>query len=278
MIGQSPEDHGSRRRSDGSLATGSAVRFVIPRPILAPAVFGLLIVCAWYLAAAYGGISPFVLPSPVRVIQVVWSSASALLDQARTTVFEAVIGLILAVVLGLILSVLMSLSAKAREALYPNLVVLQLIPKIALAPLFIVWLGIGSESRLAFALLLSFFPILLASITGLTHTDAAAMRLCRSLLASERQIFFMVRLPYALPHIFGGIKIGATMTMIGVVVGEFITGQKGLGYIVMFAAFNMDSPLMFAAILWLCGIGVAIYGAVVIVERLVQRRFGQPVA
>src|SRR6185312_9296646 len=107
-----------------------------------------------------------------------------------------------------------------REALYPNLVVFQLIPKIALAPLFIIWLGIGSPSRLAFAIFISFFPIVIATTAGLTNVDRDMVRLCRALTASEWQIFTSVRLPSALPYVFSGMKIGVTLSIIGVIIGE----------------------------------------------------------
>jgi NitT/TauT family transport system permease protein len=165
-----------------------------------------------------------------------------------------------------------------RTALMPNLVFFELIPKIALAPLFIIWLGTGSESRLAFAFFLSFFPIVIATTAGLISTDAALLRLCRALRASWWQTLSQLRLPYAVPFVFSGLKIGSTMAVIGVIVGEFITGNRGLGYIIMFAASNMESALMLAAIVLLCLLGTAIYGAVVLLELLAARRYGRPQA
>src|SRR6516165_7443884 len=110
-----------------------------------------------------------------------------------------------------------------RQAIYPHVVLFQLVPKIAVAPLFIVWLGVGPQSRLAFAVRLSFFPVLIATVAGLSGTDRGSLQLCRSLTATPWQTYRWVRLPYAVPHIFDGLKIGATMSLTGLVVGEFVT-------------------------------------------------------
>jgi NitT/TauT family transport system permease protein len=113
-------------------------------------------------------------------------------------------------------------------------------------------------------------------MAGLVATDPALVRLCRSLKATQWQVFSQLRFPYALPYIFSGLKIAATMAMIGIIVGEFITGNAGLGYIIMFAASNMETALMLAAVVLLCLVGVAIYGAVAALELLVARRYGRP--
>jgi NitT/TauT family transport system permease protein len=207
-----------------------------------------------------------------------WTHFGVLLEHAVPTTTEAVLSLLLAAAIGIALATAISGSTHVRNALYPNLVLLQLVPKIALAPLFIVWLGTGAQSRLAFALFLAFFPVTVAAVTGFVVTDATAVRLCRALTASNWQIFAFVRFPFALPYIFSGLKIASTMAMIGVIVGEFVTAQTGLGYMVLFSASNMDTSLMIAAMLLMCAIGVALYGAVVALEWLVNRRYGSPTA
>jgi NitT/TauT family transport system permease protein len=136
-------------------------------------------------------------------------------------------------VLGVRLAVALTFSAWVREALYPSIIMFQLIPKIALAPLFIVWLGVGKTTSVAVAVFIAFFPIVVSTATGLVSAKPEVLRLCESLTASGWQAFCMVRFPYALPYVFAGMKVGVTMAMIGVVVGEFITAQHGLGYIIM---------------------------------------------
>ena len=168
----------------------------------------------------------------------------------------------------------MSASRLAREALYPNIVFFQLIPKIALAPLFIVWLGIGSESRVTFSVFISFFPVVVATLAGLTSVDRDLLRLCKAVGATDSKVYTRVRFPAAVPHIFAGLKIAITFAMIGVIVGEFITAQAGLGYMILFAASQADMPLIFASIALLCVIGLALYGLVVAAEALALKRYG----
>jgi len=161
-----------------------------------------------------------------------------------------------------------------REALYPHIVMLQLIPKIALAPLFIVWLGVGDSSTITVAVFIAFFPVLVATMTGLLSAKPEVLQLCRSLAASEWQVFRLARFPYAMPHIFAGMKVGVTMAMIGVIVGEFITAQQGLGYIIMFTSAAGETATVLAAIVLLCVIGLVLYGIVVLGELAVRRWYG----
>jgi NitT/TauT family transport system permease protein len=151
----------------------------------------------------------------------------------------------------------------------------QLIPKIALAPLFILWFGIGPSSRLAYIIFISFFPVVLASVTGLLATPPEMLRLCRAYSARPADVFLRVRFPYAVPMIFSGLKISVTLAIVGVVVGEFISAQAGLGYLILFASSQADTPLAMAAITVLCVIGLALYGAVVLAESVILRRLGE---
>ncbi|MFI4934148.1 MAG: ABC transporter permease, partial [Caulobacterales bacterium] len=159
--------------------------------------------------------------------------------------------------------------------LYPNLVVFQLIPKIALAPLFVVWLGISSESRVTFATFVSFFPVVISAAVGFAGTDASTLRLCRSLTASEWQSFAMVRFPFALPAIFSGMKIAMTMAIIGVIIGEFISAKAGLGFYILYASSRMETAVVLAGLLVHSVIGVGLFGAVALAELLVRRVYGR---
>jgi NitT/TauT family transport system permease protein len=162
-------------------------------------------------------------------------------------------------------------STTLRDAVYPNLVLLQLIPKIALAPLFVVWLGVGAPARVAFAVFLSFFPVALSTATGLAAADGLALEFCRSLGASPWQVFVLVRVPYALSHFFSGLKIATTLVFIGIVVGEFISSNAGLGHYVLLAGASGATTRIFAGLLALSLCGLAFYGVVVAAERAVQR-------
>lgn len=233
---------------------------------------------AWEAAVGLLRVSPILLPRPAPVISALVGNLGLLREHAVHTLGEALAAVALSAVFGVLVAFLLSTSRRVRAALLPNLVLFELIPKIALAPLFIIWLGTGSESRLAFAFFLAFFPILIASTTGLISTDRALLRLCKGLRASWWQTLLQVRFPYALPFVFSGLKIGTTMAIIGVIVGEFITGNRGLGYIIMFAASNMETSLMLGSMILLCLLGTIVYGAVSLFEMLVARRYGRPLS
>jgi NitT/TauT family transport system permease protein len=198
-----------------------------------------------------------------------------LLHHALPTTFDSLVSFFVATVLGVGLAVLITYSPLARDTLYPNLVLFQLIPKVALAPLFVVWLGISSESRVAFSAFISFFPVVISAAVGFEGTDASTLRLCRSLTASDWQSFMLVRLPFALPAIFSGMKVAITMSVIGVIIGEFISAKAGLGYYILYASSRMETSAIFAALFVLCMIGVALFGAVAFAERCVRSRFGR---
>lgn len=253
-------------RPGGRLRTGA-------RDIVLPVATAAIVLGAWEAIVRAYRIPSVIMPPPSEVWQVLVRNLPLILEHAVPTVSETLGGFALALVLGVGLAVVITYSPMWRAALYPNLVLFQLIPKIALAPLFIVWLGIGSQSRLAFALFISFFPIVISSATGLAHVDRDMVRLCRSLTATEWQIFINVRFPYSLPHLFSGMKIAMTMSMIGVIVGEFITAQAGLGYLIIFATSRAETGVIMAAIAVLCLIGLALYGLVVAGEVLVRRGY-----
>lgn len=247
------------------------------RDVAVPAALGLLLLVAWDRAVVLFKVPTMMLPRPLVVAETLWASLPLLREHAWSTMRDSGVALALSATAGIAIAFVLSLGARVRAALMPNLVLVELVPKIALAPLFVLWLGTGTESRLAYAFFLSIFPIVVATTAGLVGTDPGLLRLCRSLRASAWQTFFRVRLPYALPMMFGGLKIGATMAVIGVVVGEFITGSRGLGYIIMFASSQMEGPLMVGGVLLLSVLGSLLYVAVVLLEKLVGLKYGRPV-
>lgn len=246
------------------------------RTIVLPLLLATVVLLVWEFGVRLGGVPQVILPSPSAIAQVLFDKRTILLRHAVPTLLESAGGFALASILGIGLAVLLSYSRWAREALYPNLVFFQLIPKIALAPLFIIWLGIGSESRLAFSVFISFFPIVIATIAGFASVDKNMVRLCRSLTATEWQIFTSVKFPAALPYIFSGMKVAMTMAIIGVIIGEFITAQQGLGYLIVFATARADTVIAMAAIAVLCAGGLLLYGSVAAAEALANRRYGVP--
>jgi NitT/TauT family transport system permease protein len=239
-----------------------------------PVAFAVAVLAAWQGLVRWYAVPQVILPAPSDVAARIVSAWPFLVQHTVPTMLEALGGFVLAVLLGTALAVLLVYSKWARMALYPNVVFFQLIPKIALAPLFIVWLGIGSESRLTFSLFIAFFPVVIATTTGLNQTPPDMLRLCRAFSASSWQVFAAVRFPYALPYWFSGLKIAVTFAIIGVVVGEFITAQAGLGYLILFAASQAETALILAAIAALCVVGLGFYGIVALAERIILGRFG----
>jgi NitT/TauT family transport system permease protein len=241
------------------------------RGIVLPLGLAAIVLAGWQLAVTLGHIPPVILPSPISITKYIIERYDILLMHAVPTTLESAASFVLATLLGIALAIIITYSQIAREALYPNLVFFQLIPKIALAPLFIIWLGIGSQSRIAFSVFIAFFPVVIATTAGFANVDKGMLRLCRALTASEWQIFTSVRFPAALPHIFSGMKIAITLAIIGVIIGEFITAQAGLGYLIIFATARADTEISMAAIVVLCSCGLLLYGLVALGESIANR-------
>jgi NitT/TauT family transport system permease protein len=253
-------------------AEGAAWRY--GRTIGLPLGFAVLSLIAWEILCRAAKISPELLPPPSAVWDVLAGNPAILMEQAVPTTIEIVVSFAIATAVGVLLAIAITFSAAVREALYPNIVMFQVIPKIALAPLFVVWLGVGSRSCIVVGVFIAFFPVVVSTATGLVSAKPDVLQLCRSLTASEWQMFRLARFPYAMPFVFAGMKVGVTMAMIGVIVGEFITAQAGLGYIIMFASSAGETATVLAAIVVLCGIGLVLFGLVALGELAVQRWYG----
>src|ERR1700730_15951400 len=249
-------------------------RYRLGRVLLLPLGFALAVLLAWGLFCRPSRVSPGLLPPRAAVGSVLSGNWEILFQRWVPTTLESIISFVAATLLGVALAAAITFSAWVREALYPNIVMFQLIPKIALAPLFIVWLGVGSRSCIVVAIFIAFFPVVVSTATGLVSAKPEILQLCRSLTASEWQIFRLARFPYAMPFVFAGMKVGVTMAMIGVIVGEFITAQAGLGYIIMFASSAGETATVLAAIVVLCVIGLVLFGLVALAEAAMQRWYG----
>jgi NitT/TauT family transport system permease protein len=230
-----------------------------------------IVLAAWQIAITLAHIPSVILPSPISITKYIIDHYDILLTHAVPTTVESAAGFVIATLLGIVLAIIITYSRLAHEALYPNLIFFQLIPKIALAPLFIIWLGIGSQSRIAFAVFIAFFPVVISTAAGFASVDKSMLRLCRALTANEWQIFTSVRFPAALPYIFSGMKIAITLSIIGVIIGEFITAQAGLGYLIIFATARADTEISMAAIVVLCICGLLLYGLVALGESIANR-------
>jgi len=238
-----------------------------------PIATAIALCIIWQVVVTTGGVPEYFLPAPSHVGQKLTTSMPELLGHTAISGLEAVAAFLLATLLGFFAAAVLNYSPLLRDVLYPGIVGFQLIPKVALAPLFVVWLGTDSLSRISFATFLSFFPVLISTLTGLQNADPNAVRLCRSLTASDWQIFVSVRVPFSLPFFFSATKVAATLAVTGIVVAEFITANAGLGFLILSSGPTMETPTIFAAIFMLCIVGLSLYGAVALLERAGRRWF-----
>ena len=256
---------------EGDLRTLWSALQAGPLAVVLPVATALVFLLAWQAITVYAGISPTILPPPTMVLEQLIGNFALIMKHTIPTTYETLLAFGISIPLGIALAGLMVYSTLAYQALYPNIVFFQLIPKIALAPLFIVWLGIGSPSRVTFSIFICFFPILVATAAGLQSVETTMLRLCRSLRMSQWQVLIRVRFPTSPPYIFSGMKVAVTLAIIGIVVGEFIASQQGLGYLILFASSRQQTDLALACIAVLCAVGLALYGGVVLCEKAVMR-------
>ena len=218
------------------------------------------------------------LPPPSAVGAAFLEHGDLFLEHGVPTLIEAFAGFGLAGVVGFGLGMALFGSALLRTAAMPWILAAQIVPKIALAPLFVVWLGVGAPCRMAFAVFIAFFPVLVGTAAGLAATDRGALALCRGLGAAGWQTLLLVRLPLAMPQLLAGLKTAATLSLLGIVIGEFVTAQRGLGYLVLLAGNIDETALMLAAIGLLLGVGALLYGSVLALEWVYARWYGAPMA
>jgi NitT/TauT family transport system permease protein len=225
--------------------------------LLPPLTF-VAIVAAWSAAIAVFRIPAYLLPAPGQVFSRVITDGSVLWTHSMVTLTEILFGFGLTVVTAIPLGLVIALSRIARQIVYPPLMLMQLVPKIAVAPLFLVWLGFGIESKVLLTVLMTFFPLLLASISGFMILDDRYLYLTKSMGATRWQTFRYLRFPAALPVIFSGIKTSATIAATAAIVAEFVGANRGLGYVLLRGTSTMDIELTFAVLVVLTIIGIAI--------------------
>jgi len=228
----------------------------------------VLLVAIWHVSVVFWNIAEVILPSPARVYDSFMARLPLLWREGIVTFKATFYGFLMALAIGLPMAVAVANSRVLNLMFYPLLVALQSVPKIALAPVILVWFGTGIESKLAMVWLVAFFPIIIDSAAGLRSTPPELIELARSLKASRLQIFLKVQFPAALPFVFTGAKVAITLAVIGAVIGEFIGSNAGLGYLLLTATSQLDTPLAFAALFALSFLGLGVYGLVVLVERL----------
>jgi NitT/TauT family transport system permease protein len=225
------------------------------------------LLAGWEIAVRELGIRSIILPTPSEIFVTIFQRYDLLLEQLWPSLFMTVLGFALSVVGGILVGIVITYSPIFRRGFYPVIVVSQVIPKIAVAPLFIVWFGTGTMSKLLLAFLIAFFPMTINSTLGFQSVDEDIYHMARTFMGSRWQIFWKIRMPNALPYIFSGMKISITLAIIGVIVSEFVASQDGIGYLIKLAGGLLDTPLMMAAITVLSITGLILYGLIVIAER-----------
>lgn len=247
---------GGRRRRDLLLDVG------------APVAFAFAVLVLWQLYASVSGISESSLPKPTQVAEALWTSRELLLDNAWVTIEEILAGYAVAILLGVSLAVLIRSSKVVERAVYPWLVVSQMIPIPAIAPIIVIWTGFDIRPKIIVVALVSFFPIAVNTIDGLKAADPGLLALLKTLRAGAWQRFRMVRLPAALPFVFSGLKVAAALSVIGAVFAEWVGASEGLGHLILVLNNQTATTEMFAVIVVLALIGIALFAIVSLIERL----------
>jgi NitT/TauT family transport system permease protein len=265
----SSADSTERLQPSGEISRLAAQRRERKGDIAWPLGVGLTAAVLWEGLCRGLGIKPILLPPPSAIALTMVARWDLLLDHLWPSLYLTVMAFLLSVAGGVLFAVLITYSAAVRKGFYPIIVVSQVIPKISIAPLFIVWFGTGATSSLLLAFLISFFPMMINAAIGFQTADEDMINMARAFMASRRQIFCKIRLPGAMPYLFGGMKISITLAIIGVIVSEFVASQRGIGYLIKLAGGLLDTPLMMAAIAELSIAGLVLYGAIAWVERRV---------
>jgi NitT/TauT family transport system permease protein len=235
-----------------------------------------LILVAWQIYVTSFGVSRIVLPGPLDILDASIRNWSLLWRESWPTFLESVLGFALALLVGIPVAVCVAISRVLNLTLYPILIATQSVPKVAIAPIILVWFGLGLQSKMVIAFLVAFFPIVIDTAAGMRATPPGLIELARSLRASRLQTFAKVQFPAALPFIFAGAKVAVTLAVIGAVIGEFVGSLNGLGNLLLSANAQLDSPLAWAALIWLSVLGILLFAAVVAIERIVVPTQGLP--
>lgn len=214
-------------------------------------------------------IPPYLLPAPSAIVRSMGSNSAVLLKESVGTTLEILLGFALSVVVGVPLALAIYLWRPFARAVYPMLVSSQAVPKVAVAPLFLVWFGFGLLPKVLIAFLIAFFPVVINTAMGLGSLEREKIYLAQSMGLGPVATFFKIQLPNAMPSIFAGLKISITFAVVGAVVGEFVGGQGGLGYLLLIANGNMDTSLLFAGIVALTLLGIVLFLLIGLIERLV---------
>lgn len=235
---------------------------------LTPFVGILVFLAVWQAAVAALKVPAYLLPPPTEIFRTFFSELPRILHHGWFTTYEMLLGYGLAVIIALPLAIAITSSSRFDRFVMPTMLFFQVVPKVAIAPLFLVWFGVGTTPKVLIAFLISFFPIVIDAAVGLRSMSSEMNDLARSMGASRMQVFTQFRLPTSLPYLFSGLKVAATLAVAGAVVGEFVGADRGLGYLLMVTGTNLETAMVFATLVALTIIGLVFFYAVEFLEKL----------
>jgi len=241
----------------------------LAKDVLAFLGFLLGVLVVWEAVVRYFALPAYLLPSVFDVLRQLGIRFGLLMKHSQVTIIETLAGLALGGTVGTVTGVAIVYVRLIRTGLYPLIVGFQAVPKVAVVPLFVIWFGYGLLPKIAMSFLISFFPMVVATIAGLTSVPYSLIEHLKSMNATEWQIFRKLRVPNSLPYLMDGFKISLPLAVIGAIVGEFAASEEGLGAIIMLASSTQDTPLIFAALLVISVISMLMFGLVVLLDRLV---------
>ena len=233
-----------------------------------PLVTLALIIIGFQIGIQAYKIPQIILPTPTDSFRSLFAYGGLLVGQSLLTLESVVGGFLIGAIFGITLAILMFYVQAIRDAIYPLLVAFQVIPRIALAPLFLIWFGFGLEYKIMITFFVAFFPVIVSSVGGFMAVEPEELDLFRSLNASSAVSFRKLLLPTALPEIFGGLKVSITLAMVGAIVAEFVAGNKGVGYLIIVANQTLNTPLIFAGLIVIGVMGLGLYAIIEVAERL----------
>jgi len=241
-----------KRKKDGSFSE------IMQKKAL-PYLGILILLGIWEIAVRILELPSYLLPAPSEIARVMVERFQLILEHSWVTAYEMIMGYFLAIVIAIPMAIAITASPNFDRFITPILLFFQTVPKISLAPLFLVWFGVGILPKVLVAFLISFFPIIIDTAVGLRSIAPEMVDLARSMGATRFQIFYRFRLPTSLPYLFSGLKVASTLAVVGAVVGEFVGADRGLGYLLLVANSNLLTALMFGAIFALTAQGLILF-------------------
>jgi len=239
-------------------------------PVLATLAIVLVV---WQFTTQYGIIPRYLLPSPTNIISTYFTSRVDWASETLVTLREILVGFALGTILGIALAFLVAESKILNKIMMPYIVMTQVLPLVAIAPIIYITFGFNDTSRIVLVILISFFPVVIGTATGLVDVDKNLVYLLRTLGAGEFKVFYKIRLPNSLPHMFNGLRIAMTGATIGAIVAEFVSSNPGLGYLITTSLTTYQIATSFVAVFLLAALGLVLYGAVTVASRLLMPWF-----